>query len=49
MKKRKRLKLVVNIEIGGREDGEEEVVFKIEEKSGKRVRFFMKNNLVWKL
>lgn len=48
LKKRKRSKSVVNTETGGREDGEEEVVPKTEEKSGKRVRFSMKNNLVWK-
>lgn len=48
-KKRKRSKSAVNGEMGSKENTEEEEVLpKTEEKSVKRVRFSMKNNLVWK-
>lgn len=48
-KKRKRSKSAVNGEMGSKENTEEEeAVPKTEEKSVKRVRFSMKNNLVWK-
>lgn len=48
-KKRKRSKSVVSAEMASKEDAEEEKsVPQTEEKSVKRVRFSMKNNLVWK-
>ena len=48
-KKRKRSKSAVKGDMGSKENAdEEEAVSKTEEKSVKRVRFSMKNNLVWK-
>ncbi|KNA04299.1 hypothetical protein SOVF_200950 [Spinacia oleracea] len=45
-KKRKRSKSVSNADSNG--VGKEEAVLNTEDKSGKRVRFAMKNNIVWK-
>ncbi|XP_021724969.1 ribosomal RNA processing protein 1 homolog [Chenopodium quinoa] len=47
-KKRKRSKSVANADTGGHDDIEKGVMLNTEEKSGKRVRFAMKNNIVWK-
>ncbi|XP_021723691.1 ribosomal RNA processing protein 1 homolog [Chenopodium quinoa] len=47
-KKRKRSKSVANADTIGQDDIEKGVMMNTEEKSGKRVRFAMKNNIVWK-